>query len=99
MGSHTDSDDPWGGVYGATWSRGPGAFGELLKQKRVPLPPRQWLVIMLEIRGGLALLIGAFVAFVSISLIFSMLGAMFIVNIKYGFSAVNTSGLTLRDPN
>ena len=80
------------------WNRGPGAFAELLKQARVPLPPRQWLVTMLEICGGLALLIGAFVALVSISLIFSMLGAMFIVNIKYGFTAVNTSRLTPERP-
>jgi putative oxidoreductase len=83
----------------AKWNRGPGAFAELLKQERVPLSPRQWLVTMLEICGGLALLIGAFVALVSISLIFSMLGAMFIVNIKYSFSAVNTIGLTPEGPN
>ena len=52
----------------------------------------------LEILGGLALLTGAFVALVSIPLIFSMLGAMFTVNIKYGFSAVNTIGLTPEGP-
>jgi putative oxidoreductase len=48
--------------------------------------------------GGLALLIGAFVALVSIPSIFSMLGAMFTVNIKYGFSAVNTVGVTPEGP-
>jgi putative oxidoreductase len=53
---------------------------------------------LLEIFGGLALLIGAFVAIVSIPLIFSMLGAMITVNIKYGFSAVNTIGLTPHGP-
>src|SRR5439155_26995888 len=37
-------------------------------------------------------------AFVSIPLIFSMLGAMFTVHIKYGFSAVNTMGLTPEGP-
>jgi len=31
-------------------------------------------------------------------MIFSMLGAMFTVNIKYGFSAVNTLGLTPEGP-
>ena len=82
----------------AKWNRGPGAFAELLKQERVPLPPRKWLVTMLEIFVGFSLLIGAFVALVSIPLIFSMLGAMFIVNIKYGFSAVNTIGLTPEGP-
>ena len=83
----------------AKWNRGPAAFAELLKQARVPLPVvNAWLVTMLEIFGGLALLIGAFVALVSIPLIFSMLGAMFTVNIKYGFSAVNTIGLTPEGP-
>ena len=41
---------------------------------------------------------GAFVAITSIPLIVSMLGAMFTVNIKYGFSAVNTIGLTPAGP-
>src|SRR5262249_9618989 len=83
----------------AKWNRGPAAFAELLKQSHVPLPlATAWLVTLLEILGGLALLTGAFVALVSIPLIFSMLGAMFTVNIKYGFSAVNTIGLTPEGP-
>src|SRR5215472_6446659 len=83
----------------AKWNRGPAAFAELLKQTNVPLPlATAWLVTLLEIFGGLALLIGAFVAIVSIPLIVSMLGAMFTVNIKFGFSAVNTIGLTPDGP-
>ena len=42
--------------------------------------------------------LGAFVAIASIPLILSMLGAMLTVNIKYGFSAVNTIGLTPDGP-
>jgi putative oxidoreductase len=83
----------------AKWNRGPSAFAELLKQAHVPLPTASaWMVTLLEIFGGLALLMGAFVTIVSIPLIFSMLGAMFTVNIKYGFSAVNTIGLTAEGP-
>jgi putative oxidoreductase len=83
----------------AKWNRGPAAFAELLKQVHVPLPlTSAWLVTLLEIFGGLALLTGAFVGLVSIPLIFSMLGAMFTVNIKYGFSAVNTLGITPEGP-
>jgi len=83
----------------AKLSRGPAAFAELLKQAHVPLPlANAWLVTLLEIFGGLALLMGAFVAIVSVPLILSMLGAMFTVNIKYGFSAVNTIGLTAQGP-
>jgi putative oxidoreductase len=83
----------------AKLSRGPAAFAELLKQAHVPLPlANAWLVTLLEIFGGLALLMGTFVAIVSVPLILSMLGAMFTVNIKYGFSAVNTIGLTAEGP-
>jgi putative oxidoreductase len=83
----------------AKWNRGPAVFAELLKQAHVPLPlANAWLVTLLEIFGGLALLMGAFVTIVSVPLILSMLGAMFTVNIKYGFSAVNTIGLTPEGP-
>jgi putative oxidoreductase len=83
----------------AKWSRGPAMFAELLKQAHVPLPlANAWLVTLLEIFGGLALLIGAFVAIVGVPLIVSMLGAMFTVHIKFGFSAVNTLGLTPEGP-
>jgi putative oxidoreductase len=83
----------------AKWIRGPAAFAELLKQAHVPLPvANAWLVTLLEIFGGVALLLGAFVTIVSVPLILSMLGAMFTVNIKYGFSAVNTIGLTPDGP-
>jgi putative oxidoreductase len=83
----------------AKWNRGPAAFAELLKQAHVPLPlANAWLVTLLEIFGGLALLVGAFVTIASVPLILSMLGAMFTVNIKYGFSAVNTIGLSPAGP-
>ena len=83
----------------AKWSRGPAVFAELLSQVGVPLPLlHAWLVTSLEVFGGLAILMGAFVAAVSVPLILSMLGAMFTVNIKYGFSAVNTIGLTPEGP-
>jgi putative oxidoreductase len=79
-----------------SWASG---FRRALKQARVPLPlANAWLVTLLEICGGFAPLIGAFVALVSIPLIFSMLGAMFTVNIKFGFSAVNTLGITPEGP-
>lgn len=83
----------------AKWSRGPAAFAELLKQAHVPLPlANAWLVTLLEIFGGFAILIGAFTTIVSIPMILSMLGAMFTVNVHYGFSAVKTIGLTPEGP-
>jgi putative oxidoreductase len=57
-----------------------------------------WIVTALELVGGLALIIGAFVALVSVPLIISMLVAMFTVQVRYGFSAIKTIGLTENGP-
>ena len=51
-----------------------------------------------ELLGGLAILTGALVAVVSVPLIVMMLVAMFTVHLRYGFSAVNTIGLTADVP-
>ena len=52
----------------------------------------------MELLGGLAIFVGAFVEVVSIPLIVMMLVAMFTVHLKYGFSSVNTIGLTADGP-
>jgi putative oxidoreductase len=83
----------------AKWSRGPAQFANLLHQIGVPLPAlTAWVVTLLEVFGGLAILAGAFVAIVSIPLILDMLVAMFTVQLRYGFSSVNTVGLTPTGP-
>jgi putative oxidoreductase len=83
----------------AKWSRGPAAFGKLLQFLGVPSPDfTAWMVTLLELTGGFALIIGAFVTIISIPLIISMLVAMFTVNVRYGFSAIKTLGLNESDP-
>ncbi len=83
----------------AKWSRGPANFGKLLYQVGVPLPATTaWVVTLVEMFGGLAILVGAFVAIASIPLIVSMLVAMFTVQLRYGFSSVNTIGLSASGP-
>jgi putative oxidoreductase len=83
----------------AKWSRGPDKFGELLQHVHVPLPQfTAWVVTLLELVGGLAILAGAFVAVVSAPLVISQLVAMFKVQLQYGFSSVNTIGLTEAGP-
>lgn len=83
----------------AKWSSGPAKFGNLLHVIGVPLPvPTAWVVTFVEIFGGLAIFVGAFVAIASIPLIMSMLVAMFTVSLRYGFSSVNTIGLTPTGP-
>jgi putative oxidoreductase len=47
---------------------------------------------------GLALVVGAFVAIASLPLLGSMLVTMLTIHWRYGFSAINTTGLTPRGP-
>src|SRR5262249_51623086 len=83
----------------AKLSRGPAGFAKLLEQLGAPLPEvTAWASTLIEILGGLAILAGAFVAAVSVPLIVMMLVAMFTVHLRYGFSAINTIGLTADGP-
>jgi putative oxidoreductase len=83
----------------AKLSRGPEGFARLLEQIGAPLPElTAWVSVFIEVLGGLAILAGAFVAVVSIPLIVMMLVAMFTVHLRYGFSAINTIGLTADGP-
>ena len=83
----------------AKLSRGPAKFAKLLEYVGMPLPlPTAWGVTLLELVGGFAIIAGLFVAIVSLPLIASMLVATFTVNIRYGFSSVNTIGMTPAGP-
>ena len=83
----------------AKWSRGPAGFAALLHQIGVPFPlATAWMVTLLELFGGLAILAGVFVAIASVPLIISMVVAMMTVHLRYGFSSVNTIGLTPSGP-
>jgi putative oxidoreductase len=80
-------------------ARGPAGFGRLLEQIGVPAPLfTAWAGTLMEIVGGAAILIGALVAYVSVPLIVMMSVAMFAVHARYGFSAINTIGLTPAGP-
>ena len=83
----------------AKWNRGPAKFGLLLQYAGVPFPSQTaWMVTLLEVLGGAAVLAGLFVTIVSIPLIASMLVAIVTVQGRYGFSSVNTIGLTPTGP-
>ncbi|HET8834367.1 MAG TPA: DoxX family protein [Gemmatimonadales bacterium] len=83
----------------AKWSRGPAGFARLLDQIGAPLPQlTAWVVMLTEILGGIALMLGALVAVASVPLIVSMLVAMVTVQGRFGFSSVNTIGLTPSGP-
>lgn len=57
-----------------------------------------WLVTLLELVGGLALLAGAFVTIVSGLLIINMLVAMFTVHLPHGFGFINITGMGPQGP-
>ena len=80
-------------------SRGPAGFEKLITQAGVPFPHfTSWLVPLTEVGGGLALMIGSFTTLVTIPLMITMLVAMITVQLKFGFSSVNTIGLTPEGP-
>jgi putative oxidoreductase len=83
----------------AKLSRGPSGFAKLLAQIGAPLPEATaWASTFVELLGGLAIFVGAFVEVVSIPLIVMMLVAMFTVHLRYGFSSINTIGLSADGP-
>ena len=83
----------------AKWERGPDGFGRLLHQMGVPIPTvSAWAVTIVELLGGLAILLGVLVALASVPLIVTMLVAMFTVHLPHGFSSVQTIGLTETGP-
>jgi putative oxidoreductase len=83
----------------AKLNHGPAKFASLLEHIGAPFPvPTAWIVTCVEVLGGALMIIGFLVAIVSVPLIISMLVAMFTLQIHYGFSSVNTIGLTPSGP-
>ena len=79
----------------AKLSRGPGAFASVLHGIGVPAPHLMaWLTIAIDILGGLAVLLGAFVTIVSVPMVAVLLVAMFKVHLPYGFSSIKLKAIT-----
>src|ERR1700761_3778990 len=80
-------------------SRGPAGFEKLLNLIGVPFAHiTSYILPVIELFGGLAILLGLYVGIVAVPLIGTMLVAMFTIQIKFGFSSVNTIGLTPQGP-
>ena len=80
-------------------NRGPAGFEKLLNWAGVPMAHIiAWLVPHVELLGGLAIMAGAFTAIVVIPLICTMVVAIITVQFKFGYSSVNTIGLTPSGP-
>jgi putative oxidoreductase len=83
----------------AKLSRGPDAFASILQAMSVPAPQfMAWCTILVELLGGLAVLLGAFVAIVSVPMAVVLLVAIFTVHLPYGFSAIKLTAVTPEGP-
>jgi putative oxidoreductase len=76
--------------------RGPDAFAAILHAiGGVPAPHLMaWLTILIEVFGGLAVLLGALVPLASLPMAAVLLVAIFTVHLPYGFSSIKLISVT-----
>ena len=79
----------------AKLARGPDIFANILHAIGAPLSHfMAWSTILIEIFGGLAVLLGAAVALVSLPMAVVLFVAMFTVHLPYGFSSIKLLTIT-----
>jgi putative oxidoreductase len=79
----------------AKLSKGPDAFSAILQAMGVPNPHLMaWFTILIELLGGFCVLLGAFVAIVSVPMTAVLLVAVIRVHLPYGFSSIKLIGVT-----
>jgi putative oxidoreductase len=79
----------------AKLSKGPDAFAVLLHAIGVPMPHLMaWLTILIEVLGGLAVLLGALIPLASLPMAAVLLVAIFTVHLRYGFSSIKLVSVT-----
>jgi len=76
-------------------SKGPDTFAAILHALAVPAPHfTAWSTILVELLGGLAVILGAFVALASLPMAALLLVAIFTVHLPYGFSSIKLMAVT-----
>jgi putative oxidoreductase len=79
----------------AKLARGPDAFAAILAAIGVPAPHLMaWATILIELLGGLAVILGAFVTLVSVPMAAVLLVAIFTVHLPNGFSSIKLLAVT-----
>jgi putative oxidoreductase len=79
----------------AKLAKGPDAFADILQAMGVPGAHfMAWSTILVEILGGLAVILGLFVALASLPMAAVLLVAMFTVHLPYGFSSIKLEAVT-----
>jgi putative oxidoreductase len=77
----------------------PENFAAILHALAVPLPHLMaWATIVIELLGGFAILIGAFVPLVTVPMIVVLLVATFTVHIQFGFTSIKLMAVTANGP-
>jgi putative oxidoreductase len=75
--------------------RGPDDFTQILHALHMPFPELlAWSTILIELLGGAAVLLGAFVTLASIPMAIVLLVAIFTVHLPYGFSSSKLLAIT-----
>src|SRR5260370_10205809 len=79
----------------AKLAKGPDAFANILQAIGVRGPHfMAWSTILVEIVGGLEVILGAFVTLASLPMAAVLLVAMFTVHLPYGFSSIKLVAVT-----
>lgn len=74
---------------------GPEKFATILQTLGVPAPHLMaWLTILVEVFGGVAIILGAFVMLASLPMAMVLLVAIFTVHLPYGFSTIKLLAVT-----
>jgi putative oxidoreductase len=80
-------------------SRGPDTFAAILHALGVPAPHfMAWVSILIELLGGLTVLVGAFLTLASIPMAILLLVAVFTVHLPNGFSSIKLIAVTAAGP-
>ena len=83
----------------AKLAKGTDAFTTILQALGVPGPQfMAWATILIEVLGGFAVMLGAFVALVSVPMAAVLLVATLTVHLPYGFSAIKLTAVTEAGP-
>jgi putative oxidoreductase len=83
----------------AKLARGPDTFAAILQGLGVPVAHfMAWSTIAVEILGGLAVLLGAFVTLASLPMASILVVAIFTVHLRYGFSSIKLMAVTAAGP-
>lgn len=79
----------------AKLARGPESFVHILQALGTPMPELfAWATILVELLGGAAVLLGAFIPFFSVPMAIVLLVAIFTVHLPNGFSSIKLETVT-----